>query len=411
MSSAFLIAHQCPQCGAPATLTETDRLVQCAFCKVKSYLHAEDVFRYILPDNAPAGRETLYVPYWRFKGMLFSCSETGIQHRFLDTSQKAVPSNLFPPSLGLRSQAMKLAFVRPDMKGWFLRPQLSSTQAMEAVVRHQKQQTQGQVYHQSLIGETLSLIYAPFYPDEKMMDGILNQPVSALPSGGFDRHRYQGGPAVNSIHFMATLCPKCGWDLDGDRDSLVLHCTNCLSIWKASKKVLRRIAVAHLPTTEKGPSFFLPFWRIRAEIDGMELRSYADLVRQANQPKAILPDWHRTPMFFWGPAFKVSPKTFLRLTHQVTLAQPQDRLVHQMPKGPMHSVTLPVTESTETLKVNLAGILRPKKRIRRCLENLAIESKRAHLVYIPFSLQHHDLVQPTFNIAVNRNQLSLAGNL
>ena len=31
--------------------------------------------------------------------------------------------------------------------------------------------------------------------------------------------------------------------------------------------------------------------------------------------------------------------------------------------------------------------------------------------YLPFEVRHHDLVQPDFNIAINRNQLALAGNL
>ncbi|MGD9137268.1 MAG: hypothetical protein PVH42_10930, partial [Desulfobacterales bacterium] len=33
-----LIEYQCPQCGAPATIEETDRLFTCQFCRVNSYL-------------------------------------------------------------------------------------------------------------------------------------------------------------------------------------------------------------------------------------------------------------------------------------------------------------------------------------------------------------------------------------
>jgi DNA-directed RNA polymerase subunit RPC12/RpoP len=409
--SNYLIDHQCPQCGAPATLTETDRMVQCDYCKVKSYLHPKDVFRYMLPHNAPSGRELIYVPYWRFKGMHFSWLASGFEHRFLDTSQKAISSAMIPPSLGLRSQAMKLSFVRRQNKGWFLRPQYTAGQAMEAIVQRQSQYASAQTVHQALIGETLSLIYTPFYADEKIMDAVLNQPVSPLPAENFERDRFKGGPAVNSILFMATICPECGWDLEGDRDTLVLHCTNCKSMWRASQKALKRVAVAHLPAAKDVPSLFLPFWRIQADITGIQLNSYSDLVRQANLPKAIQPDWDRVPLFFWGPAFKVSPKSFLRLTHQVTLSQPRKDLIPEMPGGPMHPVTLPMTESIETLELNLAGIIRPKKRIQSSLANLQIEPKRALLAYLPFSIRHHDLVQPNFNIAVNRNQLSLADNL
>ncbi|MCK7515939.1 MAG: hypothetical protein MZV70_76205 [Desulfobacterales bacterium] len=65
---SFQIEHQCPQCGAPANLEETDRLFACPFCRVKSFLLTRDYFRYVLPAKNPAGKELVYFPYWRFKG-------------------------------------------------------------------------------------------------------------------------------------------------------------------------------------------------------------------------------------------------------------------------------------------------------------------------------------------------------
>ena len=58
--TSFIIEHQCPQCGAPAELEETDRLFQCGYCRVKSYLTIPDYFRYTLPHHAPAGKELIY---------------------------------------------------------------------------------------------------------------------------------------------------------------------------------------------------------------------------------------------------------------------------------------------------------------------------------------------------------------
>jgi hypothetical protein len=40
---------------------------------------------------------------------------------------------------------------------------------------------------------------------------------------------------------------------------------------------------------------------------------------------------------------------------------PGNQLVASIPKGDMHPVNLPVSESVETLKLNLAGIIRPQK--------------------------------------------------
>ena len=70
-SPRLLIDHQCPQCGAPATLEETERLFTCPFCRVKSYLVTRDYFRYMLPHAAPAGKSLVFLPYWRFKGSFF----------------------------------------------------------------------------------------------------------------------------------------------------------------------------------------------------------------------------------------------------------------------------------------------------------------------------------------------------
>ena len=76
----------------------------------------------MLPNAAPKNKNLVFFPYWRFKGMLFSCVESGIKHRFIDASHQAVESGYFPISVGLRSQALKLNFVVPESRGYFLKP-------------------------------------------------------------------------------------------------------------------------------------------------------------------------------------------------------------------------------------------------------------------------------------------------
>jgi hypothetical protein len=164
----FFIEHQCPQCGAPATLEETDRLFHCEFCRVKSFLLEKDFFRYTLPNNVPPGKTLFFFPYWRFKGMFFSCTPGGIQHRFMDLSHQAIRSGMFPVSVGLRSQALKLRFVSPDMEGRFLTPTMPIDQAMDIFDSRYANGLPQPMLHQSHIGESLSLIYSPFYVGEKI---------------------------------------------------------------------------------------------------------------------------------------------------------------------------------------------------------------------------------------------------
>lgn len=407
----FLIDHQCPQCGAPAELNETDRLFRCTFCKVSSYLSEKGCFRYVLPQHAPEGKSLVYFPYWRLKGMLFSCLPSGIQNRFIDLSRQAVQSTRFPVSVGLRSQALKLRFVSPETEGWFIKPEQQCSEMMDLFLARINRDIPRPILHQASIGESLSLIYAPFYIENTITDAVLNQPVSETLDDTFDLSHFSGGAADWCISFIPTLCPHCGWDMQGRRDALVLHCSNCESLWQASKQKMIRVNVAHMKGQGIGNTIFLPFWRIRADVTGIDLESYADLVRVANLPKQAKPSWDRIPWYFWGPAFKVRPKSFLRLTHQITLSQPRDNLVTRVPNGDMYPVNLPVSESVETLKLNLAGFIRPRKVMQERIEKIQIKPRRYLLIYLPFEVRHHDLVQASFNIAVNRNQLTLTGNL
>ena len=120
----FEIEYQCPQCGAPAIIEETDRMFQCRFCRVKSYLLSDDYFRYMLPAKETAPDELYYFPYWRFKGMLFACTGEGIRHKIIDISRQATDSHPFPFSIGVRGQTMRLRFLSARNRGRFVPAEL-----------------------------------------------------------------------------------------------------------------------------------------------------------------------------------------------------------------------------------------------------------------------------------------------
>ncbi len=285
-SSNFLINYQCPQCGAPAVLDETDRLFLCQYCRVKSYLITKDYFRYTLPSKAPENIKVLYFPYWRFKGMLFSCVSDGVREKYLDVSHQAINSPLFPLTVGWRSQALKLKFVTPDTEGRFLEPGQPFENVMDIFEGRFKGSVPKPVFHQAHIGESLSLIYSPFYANSRIYDAILNEPVSSSLPDDFNELDFSGGVPDWQIEFLPTLCPDCGWDMDGRRDSMVLICKNCDSLWQPDEKQFKKIKFAHIQEKEKN-TIYLPFWRIRADVSEIELKSYADLVKIANLPKFV----------------------------------------------------------------------------------------------------------------------------
>jgi len=278
--TSFIIEHQCPQCGAPAELEETDRLFHCGFCRVRSFLSVADVFRYVLPDKAPAGKDLIYFPYWRFKGMLFACLPGSIKNRFVDISQQAIPSAHFPFSMGFRTQTQALRFATADHKGIFLTPRITKA----ALLKHLNEQFSANmrkpILHQAHIGETISLLYAPFYLGKTLMDGVINSPVENSTADTIEPLLQEREAPKWPIHFLSTLCPQCGWDLDGEKEALTLCCSNCQSVWSAGRGAFERLDVAHVPDG-RGATVYLPFWRIQADIGGMELKSYADLIRVA----------------------------------------------------------------------------------------------------------------------------------
>lgn len=406
--TTFFIEHQCPQCGAPAILEESDRLVICPYCRVTSYLIQNPYFRYMLPNNAPKNSQLIYVPYWRFKGMLFSSVSDGVQHRFMDMSCQGFQSNYFPVSLGFRSQALKLKFVLPETPGRFLNPTFSRDDAMKVFIRRFSKNLPSPVYHQDFVGESISIIYSPFYVKNRMIDAVLNKAVNISLPDDFNLESFPGGPPKWRLIFVPVLCPHCGWDLSGERDSLVLICKNCNTVWfsRGEKLIPVKFATLKMPG-----NIFLPFWRIKAKVEGVCLNSYADLIRVANLPKVPQSHDDETDFFFWSMAFKVPPKVFLRLNRNITMAQPRHEQVNKLPSGHIYPVTLPVKEAAKSMKINFASFACPSNHYLPLLPQITIRPEKARLVFIPFHEGHHELIRENFGLTINKNQLKLSSSL
>jgi predicted RNA-binding Zn-ribbon protein involved in translation (DUF1610 family) len=408
--SKLLIDHQCPKCGAPIVLEETDHLFSCPYCKVKSFLYTSDCFRFVLPHAAPKGKTLVYFPYWRFKGILFSSLRERIHHRIVDVTHQALLSDYFPVSLGVRSQVLKLRFVSPEAEGYFLSPDFPLKGLMQILEKRFGTGLTQPIYAQSFIGESLSQIYAPFYVDGQIYDGVLNRAISSAPLVDFDVLALPGGAPHWQIQFIPAQCPACGWDLEGERDSIILYCRNCSSLWIQAKKGFKRLAFGHVPE-ESGHVLYLPFYRIKPEIEGIQLRSYADLVRLANLPKVVQKGMDERPFYFWSPAFKVRPRDFLRFSTTLTLSQPVKNWEPQMPKAEVYPVTLSIHEALKSLTINLAGFVKPPGLMLPTLASIQIKARSLDLVYFPFQVQRDEIFHPFFQLRTTRNVLNYARRL
>ena len=172
--SHWQIEQGCPQCGAPVTLDETDRLLVCPFCRTSLYLVPEDHFHYHIPPAAKAEGELFYIPYWRLRGSLFSVNASEVTHRFVDTNTLAINFPGLPYSLGLRPQTLKLRFVSPSTEGRFIAPDLPADEAIPGLGKAPQS-----VLYQEFIGETVSLIHAPILlRGGTLYDAVLGEPIS-----------------------------------------------------------------------------------------------------------------------------------------------------------------------------------------------------------------------------------------
>ena len=155
----------------------------------------------------------------------------------------------------------------------------------------------------------------------------------------------------------------------------------------------------------------MPFWRIKANVSGIRLQSYADLIKVANLPKVVQKGWDKVRFHFWCPAFKVRPQNFLQIAGSMTVSQTLKTLTPKMPEGTRYPANLPIKEAVESLKLNLANFMRPRDRMTELITSIDIKPESYLLTYIPFREDRHELIQPEINLAINRNMLGLAKNL
>lgn len=411
----FSVEHHCPSCGAPVFLDETDRFFVCPYCRVRSCIVQKGFGRYFFTPHkdVPGDADLIFMPYWRFKGVQYACTPTGVDHWFTDTSCLAaeqVPDPV-PFSLGFRSQALTLKRVSVRTQGKFLRP-MPLKNSLSALSSRGKSVRNALITED--IGETVSLIYSPVYQAGKMLfDGVLNAPLGiARPMKEYTKKDLCRPEKETRI--LSGLCPGCGWDLEGQSDSLVLVCRNCDSLWQARQDELAKIRFG-AARPDHPDDVFIPFWKISLQIRGMALDTRKDLLALANLPASAAPDLKSSTqseaLHFWVPAFKIRPKVFLRISRQVTIAQPSYDLGKKIRKNPHMPITLPAAEAIQSIRLTMASLARPLKDHLPVLANARINAKSLSLVFLPFEPHHHEFIHKEMNLAINKNVLKLSGNL
>ena len=414
-TNTWEIEHPCPQCGAPVTLKETDRLLSCSYCRVRLYLLPQEYFKYYLPPSESFSKDILLVPYWRFKGVTFFCKGDGIKYKVSDLSSLASPHTFLPPSLGLRPQTLRLKFLPSKIEAKFFQGQVPLKTIIENVERRlsllDDSSAGGPVFHKASISETVSMIYSPvFIQGDAFHDGILGKPVVSIPKDFVDDLLPVGQENGLEIKFVPTLCPNCGWDLLGERDSVLLYCKHCDSVWEASENGLSPVDFGMIASKEDH-AFYLPFWRMGASVKGVQIDSYADLLRMANVPKVMKKEWEQLNFYFWSPAFKLPPDPFLRSTQALTLSEPQDEFERNLPESSLYPANFHSHRAAESIKITIANIAVHRMEIFPKLREMDVKVNKFHLIFIPFTLVGSEFVQSQTQFCIHQNALRLGQNL
>ncbi|BHH82952.1 TFIIB-type zinc ribbon-containing protein [Desulforhopalus sp. 52FAK] len=393
------IEQSCPSCGAAIVLNEDDKLIRCDFCDVSNFRLDSAAPRYVLPHKLPEDMsedDLIYVPYLRFKGVVYFVDRERVVHKIVDTTRLAVGVQSLAPSLGLRPQVMKVRPVTNAMDGTFV---LQTVPVKAAFVQATKlvdlfsDKKNTTVVHRAFIGETISVIYQPYYiKNDRLVDAVDGRLIGSADNLLLDQLKGSESKKSWEPSFIGTICTQCGGLMTGERDSRVLTCESCLTHWLENKGRLKPVSWSVVESSG-GQDIFFPFWKISFSTSGYEITDFRDLIDFTNQPIIIGNTIESEELYFLLPAFKVNPKMYLQLASQLTIAQGKIPQGTSRGKISSHPVNLDVTEAVQAIKSVLAHLTVGKKKRLLNLPKITTVVHRTELLYLPFTKKVHDYLQ------------------
>ena len=421
MRAEYILEYQCPQCGAGVNLADTDRIFCCSYCKTKLVVVGHPHYSYYLKPSAKAPKDLIFVPYWRFKGSQWTLDARGVRSTLIDQTTCASSFPGVPQTLGIRSQTVMMKLIQPLTDGVFLDAQVDCNTARTKLFPSMSRQaelarallsdesggipeTQDLPALTAFSGEVISLIYAPYYVCNRILhDGVSLSALGAM--SGAQPEMVDSRPKPPA--FLSALCPLCGWDCLAERDSQALLCIKCSKAWIGRETALEPLEFQISPGYEPG-DIPIPFWRFEACARRFPLRTYADLVRLTNLPRAILPGMENQKLFFWIPAFKSSPELFLRLAKLMTINQKSENCMSTLSEAEYYPVTLPAEEAFKAIPIVLGDLGPSRKALLPQLGDNPFGLVSCNLTYIPFASTRCELVEKRFKFAVQSNALKWA---
>lgn len=392
-------------------MNEDDHLLSCTYCKVRLYLSFEGNPRYYLSPRCHED-PSFFVPYWRSKGIAFAVRAGGIGESFVDRTWNASRFACFPGSLGARPQTQRLRLAKPDGEHRVL-PALvppdepPPVQPLPSLLGHDLLDPDNPLLFSALLQDTLSLIYLPAFQRKGVLyDGIDGKPLGNAPDTLLEPHGPVNDAGPFKHHFTPALCPNCGNDVAGEKESLIVFCQSCMVGFSVSGGVLTEVPLV----VGKGGSrtaSFLPFWRVRVRTEGLPLPETTGRILPGGRTERLDKDNFR----FWVPAFRINPQLFLRLAHRATMAQPTIDLTPLTSVSSITPITVASVEAVKTVKILLALLSPRDTELLLGLDDLSVEVEECLPVLVPFEQSGYELTNGQVQAAVHVNALKYGRNL
>jgi hypothetical protein len=345
--------------------------------------------------------------------MAFDTFRTPGKDRIIDATFLAAEIPGLPQCLSLQTRAFKLKPLFPTLRGRFLEPRIPLEDIWSRFLEEPSPVTDAMELENTpspppaFIGETISQVFAPFYFQKDLIfDGLGNRPLNRGRISDWERVSELKAEGIQAVRFLPTICPYCGADLQGEKDTQILPCRNCNRVWGIIEKKLGSVDFGVIESGNIHPSFFLPFWRIHlpGSLEGLVPRPLA--TTSAVRKNMGDPDGEKGDKgYYWLPAFKLSPSAFLIAARAMTVRQPPGiRLPQELPQGQYYPVNLPWEQAVEGLPVLFAHLTKSPIHSPEAIDG-NLKNLEHLLVFVPFHLQGSELVQETLLVGISRAAL------
>jgi len=398
-----------------------DPILACSYCRTGLYLATSGPLRYRLPPAPERVTATplVYLPFWRVRGLRYRVLEAAphVRGSLLDATVPALSALPAGASLGIRPQVAPLSL--DTGSDGVAHPDRSVAEAIEAAETSVEGLHAEPPLFTRLVGETASLILAPYALEhrsgdwrlrEALKDGV-SHPVTTAEAEAI-RGALSRDEAAERVTFVPLRCPECGHDLPAAPGSVALLCGQCAKAWWVRGGRLAPVPYAACRARTPGARY-LPFWELSFEGQALPASNRAEFRRWVISYQPAPVGWERQPCQVLVPAFKVQPRSFVRLARVFSLAPLDVPETPQLFGEPFASepVRLPLDEAAQALPVVLAEFWSRRSGSLADIPGLGLRVNRARLVYLPFHAKGSEWVEEATGAAVQAAALEHGARL